>query len=82
MCYPERGRELGTELDSIEFYLVKKCVTPKGDENCQHFFYQLAITVLRNVLPRKGTRTLLSTHLNRSLNQVKKCVTPKGDENA
>ena len=36
---------------------VKKCITPKGDENVKLPIESAFIVALRNVLPRKGTRT-------------------------
>ena len=59
MYYPERGREPNGTVSLKQMVVVKKCITPKGDENeidrdsCVH-----AAVKLRNVLPRKGTRTM------------------------
>ena len=83
MYYPERGREPYDEPDRHQDQCVKKCTTPKGDENCQHLFQTVFSAVLRNVLPRKGTRILSAEVFAVDIHcfNVKKCITPRGNKN-
>ena len=83
MYYPARGREPPFTSLSGAFNAVKECIIPQGDEN---LFSGRLVSVyflrLRNVLPRKGTRTYCLSCSLRDNHRVKKCIAPKGDENA
>ena len=82
ICFSAANRSGDPLIQRVSGDRVKKCITPQGDENRFGRFDRFDFDVmLRNVLPRKGTRTqsLISLPL---LLLVKKCITPQGDENS
>ena len=80
---PRKGTRTNMQIGRKRTILrVKKCITPKGDENSTGISFNSDSIALRNVLPRKGTRTQVTRCPVQLPIFVKKCITPKGDENS
>ena len=56
ICFSAANRSGDPLIQRVSGDRVKKCITPKGDENPIFVLLFVMQILLRNVLPRKGTR--------------------------
>ena len=78
---PRKGtRTKCNNLNAISPF-VKKCITPKGDENRNAMAHDIGEVFVKKCITPKGDENFHFYFLSFIFLRVKKCITPKGDEN-